>query len=384
MKLRICHLISGDLWAGAEVMAFQLLGGLSRLPGIDLFVMLLNKGRLSDQLEDAGIPTRVFDEGKQSFLEIAVSAARAARKWAPQILHSHRYKENILSYLVSLTLRESASLVSTQHGMPELYDGKPSPMKRLKSRANYWLLASKFDEIVAVSSDIKESLARDYDIQEDCLETIRNGIIVPAEYDRSGEREGFVIGSAGRFVPVKDYPFMVEIAKEVNAKTDAIHFELAGEGPMLSDIRVLIKRLGLEGRFVLRGFIDDVSAFYEGLDVYLNTSLHEGIPMSVLEAMAHGVPPVVPRVGGLEEIVTDGVDGYLVESRNPLDFAKKCLTLYENEPLRQSMARAARERIIGQFSVERMVDAYLNMYVRMIEKKNKQEKCQRRSLWGSH
>src|SRR6266852_5312011 len=123
MRLRICHLISGDLWAGAEVMALHLLGGLNRLPGIDLFVILLNKGRLSDQLESAGIPTCVFDESKHSFLEIAVSAARAARKWAPHILHSHRYKENILSYLVSLSLRDRASLVSTQHGMPEIYGG---------------------------------------------------------------------------------------------------------------------------------------------------------------------------------------------------------------------------------------------------------------------
>lgn len=105
--------------------------------------------------------------------------------------------------------------------------------------------------------------------------------------------------------------------------------------------------------------------------------------MSVLEAMAYGVPPVVPRVGGLVEIVTDGVDGYLVDGRNPRDFSEKCLSLYKNETLRRNMARAARKKIIGQFSIERMVNAYLDVYTRTIEKSG-QGKRQRRLSWKSH
>ena len=348
-------------------MAFHLLSGLNTLPGIDLFVVLLNKDRLSDDLENVGISTFVLDEGKRSFPEIVRLVAKAVRGRAPHILHSHRYKENILSYLVSITLREKAVLVSTQHGMPELYDARPSLLHRLKSYANYRLLATRFDKTVAVSADIKQSLIRDYGFQEERLETIHNGIVIPELRDRAGEKDGFVIGSAGRFVPVKDYLFMVEVAKEVSAKDHKIRFELAGDGPMLGDVQGLINKYGLEKGFKLRGFIHDVDTFYLGLDVYLNTSLHEGIPMSVLEAMAYGVPPIVPRVGGLGEIVTDGVDGYLVEARNPRVFAERCLSLHKNEILRRNMARATREKIIGQFSIERMVNAYLEMYMRTIE-----------------
>jgi len=173
----------------------------------------------------------------------------------------------------------------------------------------------------------------------------------------------FVIGSVGRFVPVKDYPLMVNIAREVSTRSDEIRFELAGDGPMASEVQDLVRKSGLEHRFVLRGFIHDVSTFYQGLNVYLNTSLHEGIPMSVLEAMAHGVTPIAPRVGGFEEILTDGVDGYLVDGRDPRDFAEKCLFLYRNPTLRQSMGHAAREKIVRQFSVERMVSAYLDLYM---------------------
>lgn len=367
MKLKICHLISGDLWAGAEVMAFHLLSGLYKQPGIDLFVILLNNGRLTDELKNIGISTLVLDESKRSFPEILWQASKEARRRGPHILHSHRYKENILSYLVSISLPERTALISTQHGMPELYDARPNLPQRLKLYANYKLLASRFDKTVAVSSDIKESLRRDYGIQEKHLETIRNGISVPEVRDRAITRDEFVIGSAGRFVPVKDFLFMVEVAKQVNAKTDKIRFELAGEGPMLSEIQGLINKYGLEKRFILRGFIHDIDSFYPGLDVYLNTSLHEGIPMSVLEAMAYGIPPITPRVGGMQEIVTNGVDGYLVDARDPGDYAERCLSLCNNDTLRRNMARAAREKIIGQFSIERMVNAYLEMYKRTIE-----------------
>src|SRR5688500_3553896 len=136
MTVKVCHLISGDLWAGAEVMAFHLLRGLNALPGIQLLVIVLNKGRLSDELQNEAISTYILDEGKRSFPEIVWLASRAVREWRPQILHSHRYKETILSYIISLTLREGAALVSTQHGMPELHDGRPHLLHRLKSYAN--------------------------------------------------------------------------------------------------------------------------------------------------------------------------------------------------------------------------------------------------------
>jgi glycosyltransferase involved in cell wall biosynthesis len=220
---------------------------------------------------------------------------------------------------------------------------------------------------VAVSSDIGKSLIRNYGLQESRLATIRNGINVPDVVIRPKPSEWFVIGSAGRFFPVKDYPLMVEIAKAVHAKTDHIRFELAGEGPRQGEIQDLVTKYGLNDYFKLRGFIRDVGSFYQGLDVYINTSIHEGIPMSVLEAMARGVPPIVPRVGGMEEIVTDGVDGYLVDGRDPLVFAERCLALYKDETLRQNMARAAREKIISQFSIGRMVSAYLELYMRTIE-----------------
>jgi glycosyltransferase involved in cell wall biosynthesis len=82
--------------------------------------------------------------------------------------------------------------------------------------------------------------------------------------------------------------------------------------------------------------------------------VHEGISMSVLEAIVRGIPMTAPKVGSFEEIICDSVQGYLVESRNPKEFAERCVTAYENDLMRHQMGSAAREKIVQNLSMERM------------------------------
>ncbi len=113
----------------------------------------------------------------------------------------------------------------------------------------------------------------------------------------------------------------------------------------------------------MAGFINDTAGFYEGLDLYLNTSIHEGIPMSILEAMAKGIPVVAPDVGGIREIIEDGIHGYLVKDRDPKSFCDKCIKIYEDRGLQKIMGVAARERVIERFSLVSMVKNYHNLYL---------------------
>jgi L-malate glycosyltransferase len=125
----------------------------------------------------------------------------------------------------------------------------------------------------------------------------------------------------------------------------------------------MIQKYGLEKSFSLPGFETDMSAFYKRIDVFMNTSLHEGIPLSVLEAMSYGIPIVAPKVGGFQEIIEDNVYGFLVEGRNPEDFARQCLKLYEDASLRKKMGAAARRRVVNDFSVNRMAQDYYQLYL---------------------
>jgi glycosyltransferase involved in cell wall biosynthesis len=359
--LKISHIISGDLWAGAEVMAYHLLKGLLKYEDLELSVILLNPGRLADEIHGLGIPVEVFDESKLNFLQLVSKIRKAIRERPPDIIHSHRYKENILAFL-ALWGKKSSRLISTRHGLPESNGAGVGLKANLISRANSYLLARRFHTVVAVSIEVKNLLMEKEGCLKEKVELIHNGIEVPENIRRAKSKDPFVIGSAGRFFLVKDYPLMVEIARMAASRTRHIVFKLAGDGPEKEPIFSLIKKYELENTFKLEGNVNDMGHFYDGLDLYLNTSLHEGIPMSVLEAMAYGLPIVAPRVGGFPEIIQDGVHGFLVENRNPTDFADRCFSLYEDDQLRSRMGMASRERVEKDFSIDRMASQYYKLY----------------------
>jgi glycosyltransferase involved in cell wall biosynthesis len=110
-----------------------------------------------------------------------------------------------------------------------------------------------------------------------------------------------------------------------------------------------------------------MDAFYNKIDIYISTSVHEGIPMSVLEAMSHKIPVIVPKVGGFVEIVEDGVHGYLVDNRNPSMFADRCIELLSDQKKRQQMAEAARQRVMDKFSRETMANQYYQLYQKLLD-----------------
>lgn len=361
--LRVCHIISGDLWAGAEVMACHLLKGLQACADLRLEVVLFNEGRLEKELRKAGLCVHVFDESRRSFLRLTQDTRKLLAGNPQDIIHSHRYKENLLAFLVSRG-QEKIRLVSTQHGLPETYDHPGSLGWQIKSRANFFVLKKYFDTVVAVSEDIRSFFIKDLGFAEDKVRVVRNAVQIPGQADQKNNGESFVIGSSGRLFQVKDYPLMVSVAQVLSGQGN-ISFALAGEGPERTKLEVAIREAGLEKSFNLRGHLHAMDDFYRELDVYINTSVHEGIPMTILEAMARGLPVIAPKVGGIPEVVRDGVEGFLVQGRDPQAFAEKCLLLQMDRKLRNRMSQAARSRVVRDFSVERMTEEYVKVYRRL-------------------
>jgi len=216
--------------------------------------------------------------------------------------------------------------------------------------------------VVTVSSDIQNVLVNKLGFKEESIQVIHNGVEIPNDSPGKKKNNRFVIGSSGRLFPVKDYPFMVEVARAVQKMGGKVLFELAGDGPDGPKVRALINRYGLNGTFVLKWHLDNLTAFYQDIDLYLNTSIHEGIPMGVLEAMAHGLPVVAPKVGGLPEIIDEGVQGFLIEKRNPHLFGEKCMLLCDNHALWKDMSSAAREKACRSFSLQKMAEGYYQLY----------------------
>lgn len=363
-KTKVIHLISGDLWAGAEVMAFNLLAQLKSYPDLELSVILLNEGRLADELRKSGLTVQVIDEQRHSFWQIARRIRAIVGDSRPELIHSHRYKENLLA--LTAAAGRNIKLVATQHGLPELGASKPPLSTLFKTRANFHIL-SRYFTTVAVSADVCKFLVERQAFREESTEVILNGIDLPDCVTPCGASQPFTVGSSGRLFQVKDFPLMVEIARATQALSKSkVRFELAGEGPERACLEALIERYGLHEQFLLRGHQDDMNAFYEGIDLYLNTSVHEGIPMTILEALARGLPVVAPAVGGICEIIENGVEGFLIEGRDPNQFAEKCLRILEDGNLRQMMSRAARDKAQQTFSSHKMAESYYRLYCRSL------------------
>ena len=362
-KIRVLLLASGDLWAGAEVMVYQLATGLARFDSVHLKVVLLNHGRLAEELGQKGIAVKIADESVLSAWQLASEVRKIIREFSPDLIHSHRYKENLLAWIGSGVFHRSCKLVATQHGMPE---GDGASLKsRLRTSMFFRLLAHVFNATVVVSHEMLKALAGSYGFTaQDGLKVIHNGITLPAAMSE-GRQEQLRVGSAGRLFPVKGFSLLLDIAKLVTANTEEIDFFIAGDGPQEAELKRGARQLGLEGRVHFVGHQEDMAAFYRSLDIYINTSVHEGIPMSVLEAMSYGLPVVAPRVGGFPEIVMDGEGGYLVDGRNPEDFAAKIMILVD-QGKRHAMAQAAREQVEKHFTSEAMADKYLRLYRKLV------------------
>ncbi|MHA1284843.1 MAG: glycosyltransferase family 4 protein [Promethearchaeota archaeon] len=362
-NIKILYLISGDLWAGAEVVTFNLLKKLKNNK-LTIKVVVLNEGKFAKVVNKIGIDTIILDENKLSFWEIFERLKSIVYYDSPDILHSHRYKENILAYLVSR--RKNIKLLTTIHGMPEIYQAKNNVKYKIISKINFFILSKYFHRVISVSNNIKNILLESFGFNPEKITVIHNGIEIPKIISKEKNRNSFIIGSAGRLFPVKNYPLFIKIAKQLRNLSDKFYFELVGEGPEYYNLKKLVKTFKIEDSFFIKKFTDNMRDFYNGLDLYINTSFHEGIPLTILEAMSYGIPVVASNVGGINEIILNGVNGYLVDSKNPDDYLKICYNLFKDSTICKRIGTIGRKSIIDKFSSNNMTNQYLEVYHKLI------------------
>src|SRR5439155_18453087 len=209
-ELTVCHLISGDLWAGAEAQAAALLRALSRAGRLRLLALVLNEGRLAEETRRCGVEVEVIPENTHSFIEIVKSATDYLRSRQVQILHSHRYKENLLAALLSRRCR-IPFVVRTEHGAPEPFQGLRQVKHRLMRQLDRLVARYATDRVISVSSELKQHLARYVDPKK--IAVISNGLdmssvrsaLSACEAKRRLHLPGNceVVGYAGRLAPIK-------------------------------------------------------------------------------------------------------------------------------------------------------------------------------------
>lgn len=171
-----------------------------------------------------------------------------------------------------------------------------------------------------------------------------------------------VITHISNFRPVKRVHDLVYAMKMVLRKAPGARLMLVGDGPDRISVERLVKRLGLEEHVMLTGFRSDVANLLNCSDVVVLCSETESAPLTLLEGMSSGLPVIATRVGGIPEIVDDGVNGFLVQSKNPEAIAERVLELNADPELRRRIGEAARARVLERYTAEKVVGQYMEVY----------------------
>ncbi len=296
---------------------------------------------------------------------LSQAVADHVRRHRAAVVHAHHYSPFVYAALARAWVPR-ARVVFTEHG--RLSDHAPSRKRRLANAVLSHLAAATF----TVSQDLRTHLIGE-GFPAHAVDVIYNGIDVGARPDpsqRAARREmlgvsseTFLIGTIARLDPVKNLDTLIRAAADVAARRPAALL-IVGDGPERASLESAARSCRVPSAIRFLGHRDDAREWLAACDVFANSSISEGISLTILEAMAAGLPVVATQVGGTPEIIDDTC-GRLVPARAVDPLAAGLLELASSDALRQALGRAARTRAERRFTLDRMVDAYRAVYDRL-------------------
>lgn len=374
MTVRVVHLIAGDQWAGIEAQTTNLLADLVRRPDVAPAAAVFHDGRLLRELARLGVPVELIDQRRLGPAGCVARIARLLRRHDAAVVHTHRYRENTLGVLAcGLLLRRRPRQVVTVHGLPEPFRGWRRLKMELYRTLETAALRAAQPTLIAVSREMQFTLQGRYPACHTIY--LPNGIdpahLKPARdpslmrWDLKLSRRAPVIAMIGRLAPVKGADLFLWAAHRMLRPRPDLRFLVIGDGPERSRLEAQARELGLDGSLQFLGHRDDLPDLLQIVDILLMPSRHEGMPMSLLEALALGKPVVAAAVGGIPEVIRDQEQGLLVAPENPVQLADACLALLAQPVRARELGAQARQRVLRDFSSTRTAANVAALYGRL-------------------
>jgi glycosyltransferase involved in cell wall biosynthesis len=298
-------------------------------------------------------------------------------RWSPDVVHTHTAKAGTLGRIAALVYNTASrrarrcAVIHTFHG--HVLEGYFGPLGSAVVRAIERTLARITDRIVTISVRQREDITRRFGIAPARkVATVPLGLelgsLLKLE-DRAGGRltvptelEEVVVGYVGRLVPIKSLDTLVRGVAIARARLPKIRLLIAGDGQERPRLEQLVGELGLTDRVEFLGWRSDLASLYRRMHVFVLTSINEGTPVSLIEAMAAGVPVVASSVGGVPDVVDGGVTGVLVPPRQPEAVAAAIVAAIVESDRAAVMAARARQSVRERFDSARLVQETEAMY----------------------
>lgn len=358
----ILHLIETSGPGGAEKMLMSLVENLNQ-KAYRSVICLLKDGWLNTQLRQRGIETVLIPQSRGLDPGWLYKCVRLIRQKEVDLVHAHEFNMNVYGCMAAwFSLVPS---IATVHGKGYYID-------RWRRKMAYRAVANHSFRMVAVSENVRQFLIEQVGAKPDKLTTIYNGIdrkrFLRSEDGVQLRRElGIpettpVIGAIGNLYPVKGHTYLVKAAAHVVERFPEAVFLFAGRGVLLTQLQHEVDQLGLTNSVKFLGFREDIPALLQALDIFVLPSLSEGLPLSLLEAMASSKPAVATNVGGTPEVLVNEETGYLVPPMDHESLASRLLALLSDKAMAKRMGANGRNRVCEKFLLETMVSAYEALY----------------------
>lgn len=298
------------------------------------------------------------------------------RREQPQVVHTHKAKAGAIGRVAALLCRVPVR-VHTFHG--HVLAGYFGPLKSRVFCVVEQMLARATTVLVAPSAAVADELATQFRVA-----SRKQFEVVPLGFDLApfasceahrGElrRElgvspsTLLVAIVGRMVPVKDHATFIAAAAALHARRPDVHFVFVGAGELLDEVRADLHNRGLAGCCHLLGWRQDMQRLYADLDVLALSSINEGTPVALIEALAAGVPVVATRVGGVADVLREGERGRLVPPGDPQALAQAIEAALG--PQERPRAVGMRDSVVAEYGFSRLCEDLGRLYLRLLDKR---------------
>lgn len=361
---RVLHLVSSNGLYGAERVILNLAQDEDTLSYVGALHNCHNPHlEIIDEAKKMGLKTAVFNSRGRSDLKTIFKIKEFLRDNQIDILHTHNYKSDIVGF--GAVLFSKSKWVATNH----VWHGLDRKL-RFYEKIDAFVLRFAA-QVVAVSSEIKEDLVAQ-NIPEEKVQVIDNGIdinrfnrpqsVEKLKADLGIHQDDIVVTIVGRLSPEKGHTTFLKAAKDVLAKKKSVKFLIVGDGPISEELRAMAAKLNLNGHVTFTGVRKDMDAIYALSDLMVNASSTEGLPLTILEAMAAKVAVIVTPVGAVPKVIQRGINGVIFPAGDELGLVKEICSLIDDPSRRKSLTERAYQDVCDRFSSATMVRQYKQIY----------------------
>ncbi|MFH1957479.1 MAG: glycosyltransferase family 4 protein [bacterium] len=354
--MKVFHIDSEKTFRGGQQQVLYLLEGLRKY-GVENILICPGASplfqRCSGVKKESAAMISEFD------IFSAIKTAKLINAEKPDILHCHSAHALSVGVMARFFSKQKPKIIASRR-----------VDFRIKSRRKYL----SADKIITVSKAIKKILVKN-GIPEGRIEVVYSGVELKSREADCLKKEfnlsekDFIVGNVAALTHQKDHKTLLKAVSLLVRNNENLKFFIIGEGVLHNGLAKLSKELGISENVIFTGFRNDVANFYSLFGIFVSSSAWEGLGTSILDAMLSGVPVVATAVGGIPEIIEDGVDGFLVPHLNPLKMSEKIDALIKNAALREKFSQNGIRKAM-KFSVEKMVSGSFEVYKKLLNEKN--------------